>query len=547
MSWASAGTRRGDPRRRGRPSEPGRQRRVPVLALLALYLALSTLFAATLTNRLRRPPDPPPPAGAASPKPAKYLVLMVLDGARPDYFGLTHLPHVDALRAAGTQFNNAMDGILESETPSGHTTISTGSPPSRNGILGFDWSQNDSDLSLFSPTVVRAGTMEKIMQAAHVPTIASLYKGRYPGARVVALSGHKYYAADPLGGPAADAIMYYQGNDQGRYVPVAIPGHMPPPGVLTAPGVVGASIHLGAGAEDDLATHLALSAFKVMHQRITLINYPEFDWPLGHVDGGIAARQQVIERMIAFDQDLGSIERAYAKAGILSKTLFVITADHGMEVVHRFIPHSLFTDAITAAGTTAPAISYNAGAYIWLADGTKAEAVAGNITHAADPGIQSVYYLDTSTSVSHYVLAPGTNISAGLDAANQYLLGTLMNGHQPSVVAFCTSGATTSPSTTNWKADHGGASWQSQHIPLIFAGPMIRSGVVVDDPAQLEDVATTTLTAMGVRPTGMTGHVLTEALLRSSRAGRADRSQEIKTTTPIVNALIAQDTVESRG
>jgi hypothetical protein len=515
--------------------------------LLALYLALSTIFATSLTNRLRRPADPPPPAGIASPKPAKYLVLMVLDGARPDYFGLTHLPHVDALRAAGIQFNNAFDGILESETPSGHTTISTGSPPSRDGILGFDWAQNDSDFSLFSPDVVRAGAMEKIMQAAHVPTIAGLYKAKYPGARVVALSGHKYYAADPLGGPAADAIMYYQGDDHGRYVPVAIPGHVPPPGVLNAPGVVGASTNLGAAAEDDLATRLALSSFKAMHQRITLINYPEFDWPLGHIDGGIADRQQVIERMIGFDQNLGQIEHAYAKAGVLSKTLFVITADHGMEAVHRFIPHTLFTDAVTAAGTTAPAISYNEGAYIWLVDGTKAEAVAQNITHAADPGIQSVYYLDTSSAVSHYVRAPGTSISADMDAANQYLLGTLMNGHEPSVVAFCTSGSTTSPSTTNWKADHGGASWQSQHIPLIFAGPMIRSGVVLDDPAQLEDIATTALTAMGVRPTGMTGHVLSDVLLRSSRASRADRALEIKATTPIVNALVAQNTVESRG
>jgi hypothetical protein len=216
-----------------------------------------------------------------------------------------------------------------------------------------------------------------------------------------------------------------------------------------------------------------------------------------------------------------------------------------MAPFQRFVPHTVFTNAVTAAGTTAPAISYSTGTYMWLADPAKAHAVADNIMRAGDSGIQSAYYLDSQGTVPHYVRAGGVFVSAGMEAANQYLLGTLMNGHQPNVVAFCKAKATSSPSTTNWKADHGGAGWQSQHIPLIFAGPMIRGGTVIDDPAQLEDIATTALTAMGVRPTGMQGHVLTDIMARSTRADRAARAGEIKTTTPVVNALVAQDSVET--
>ena len=62
-----------------------------------------------------------------------------------------------------------------------------------------------------------------------------------------------------------------------------------------------------------------------MHQHITLINYPDFDWPLGHVDGG--NRAKAIAMMRTFDSDLGAIEDAFSKAGILDQTLFVITAD----------------------------------------------------------------------------------------------------------------------------------------------------------------------------------------------------------------------------
>jgi hypothetical protein len=536
----------GDVRRTVRPGRRREPRRARLVFVVLVYCLISVGIAGAVTHRLQHTTAAAPPGGSIpSPRPAKYLVLIVLDGARPDYFNLTRMPHVDALRATGAQFTNAFDGILESETPAGHTTISTGSPPSRDGILGFGWAQNDNDFSLFSPTVVRAGAIEHIMEAANVPTIAGLYKAKFPRARVVALSGHKYYAADPLGGPSADAIMYYQGNDRGKYVPVAIPGHMPPKGILNAPGVIGPSTHLPDGGEDRLATNLALRAFQVMHQRITLINYPEFDWPIGHVDGGILARSKVIALMKEFDRDLARIEHAYAKVGVLKRTLFVITADHGMEPIHRFVDHAVFWNAIRAAGTTAPDISYNTATYIWLRDASRARAVADGIMRANDPGIESTYYLDTLHGVPHYVRADGTYLGKGMDAANQYLLGTLMNGHQPSVVAFCKAGSTSTPDTSHWKADHGGAGWQSQHIPLIFSGPMIRSGTVVTTPAQLEDVATTALTAMGVRPTGMAGHVLSNILTRSTPAQRTERAQEVKTLNPIVDALIAQNSVET--
>jgi arylsulfatase A-like enzyme len=322
---------------------------------------------------------------------------------------------------------------------------------------------------------------------------------------------------------------------------------MPPPGILNSTSLIGASTHLPDGKEDDLATRLALATFKKMHQRITLINYPEFDWPIGHVAGGIKSPNRVITLMKAFDQNLAEIEQAYKRAGILKKTLFVITADHGMATINRFVPQSIFADAIRAAGTTAPAISYNAGAYIWLADASKASAVASNVMQAHDPGIQSAYYLDTAGGRSRYVRAGGSFVSSDMEAANQYLLQTLMNGHQPNVVAFCTAHQSTSSPKTGWKADHGGASWQSQHIPLIFAGPSVRQGVVSEDPAQLEDIATTALTAMGVKPVGMEGRVLSEALIRSNPAARKARATEVGQITPLVNALIAQDSVESAG
>src|SRR5436309_15434958 len=50
---------------------------------------------------------------------ASYLVLIVLDGARPDYFNSPGIPHLRAPIHSGTWHNNAVPGIPEPETPAG--------------------------------------------------------------------------------------------------------------------------------------------------------------------------------------------------------------------------------------------------------------------------------------------------------------------------------------------------------------------------------------------------------------------------------------------
>jgi hypothetical protein len=170
--------------------------------------------------------------------------------------------------------------------------------------------------------------------------------------------------------------------------------------------------------------------------------------------------------------------------------------------------------------------------------------VAQNIVAARDPGIKSVYYLSTAGNREQYARAVGTFVSPGVEAANQYLLDTLMNGHEPNVVVFCRTDATMSSSASHWRADHGGATWQSQHIPLILAGPGIRKGLITAQPAQLEDVAPTILADMGAPHTGMEGHVLADALESAGDAQRQARAREAKRLQPLVAALNAQDVYE---
>jgi hypothetical protein len=524
-----------------RPHPRGRALSRASLSLLAaLLLVLSTSVAVGVAYGLHRQSVTQTVSGVP-----KYLVVIVLDGGETSYLHMDGLPHLDALRAGGVEYEQAFAGILESETPSGHATLATGSTPARDGLLGFNWITDDNDtVHLFSPDVVRQGAIEHVMQRAGAPTIASLFKQKYPGSKVVAISGHKYYAADPLGGPNADYILYYAPDAKGRYVPTAIPGHVPPQSVLTEPSLISASTTMGPGEEDTLTTNLAIHTFQQVHQRVTLINLPEFDWPLGHVDGGDPTKAQVL--MQAFDRNLGSLEDAYRKAGVLDQTAFVITADHGMAPLKYQIPDEVLDTAVTKAGTTSPETTYATAGYIWLQNPAVSQTVAANVVAARDPHVQSVYYKVHASGGDHYVHLGGMSIPPVVDGANQYLLKSFLGGNAPDVVAFCTENAAfVKHGAESWKGNHGGGSWESQHMPLLFAGPGFAHGVISRAPARLEDVAPTALSALGVTSTGMEGSVLADALGTPTSVQTANQTTLNRELGPVVNALAAQSEGET--
>jgi arylsulfatase A-like enzyme len=93
---------------------------------------------------------------------------------------------------------------------------------------------------------------------------------------------------------------------------------------------------------------------------------------------------------------------------------------------------------------------------------------------------------------------------------------------------------------TDWKGDHGGASWNAEHIPLIIAGPGVRHDVSSSYPATLYDVAPTILTLLGVTPQGMDGVSLEDGLSNPDLAQVATQEQRGRQLTPIVQALMLQ-------
>jgi hypothetical protein len=486
---------------------------------------------------------PPNRAESAGPRQTAggepYVVLIVLDGARPGYFQVPGIPHVQALRKGGSWFQNAFTGILESETPSGHAAISSGSEPRDDGILGFTWANAGKKVTIYDPSIVRSGFEEKLMSSA--PSLAGQFHQLDPAAKVVALGSYKYYANDALGGPKADVIMYYETRPNGRFTPTFIPGHVPPQSLLDKPALSAASSHQPLGTFDHLAMKLGIATFKKMHQRVTLINLPEFDMPLGHVDGGSIDRKDLLTLMHGFDRDLAAMEAAYAKAGVLDRTLFVLTADHGMVPIRHRVSYTDIKSAVLRAGTAVIHGNYHSGAYLWVADKSRLPQAAANVAALTKKDrIQSVYYRHPDGSYQR--VATAGELDPAVESANQYLLGTFTGPVGPDIVVLFDEGTVGAQSgEANWKGDHGGSDWQSQHIPLLISGPGVRSNHVSTFPARLIDIAPTVLALAGGSKGTMRGVVLTDAF-RTPMAGDVAAEAALR---PELGAVVTALSTES--
>jgi hypothetical protein len=507
----------------------------------------TTPTSAALPTAHRIPRPRPMPARTPIPPSAQYVVLVVLDGAQPGLLKLPNLPHVHALVNSGVRYTQAWAGILESETPSGHAAIGTGSVPNANGILSFDWGNSDNiKVSLFDPTKIANHDMERLMAQAPAPTLAGLIHKRHRSWGVVALGGSKYYAVDAIGGPSANAIMYFAGLPDGKYGPTAVPGHVPPEGVFTR-NLTYPSTHLPPGVEDHLAMQLAINSFRRMHQRVSLINMPEFDWPLGHVKGGLHDRADALRLMRVFDSDLGRLEDAYARAGVLKNTVFVLMADHGMSRVYHTVDYEAIRHAVAEAGTNVVDDAYHSAAYVWVKTESRSAQVALNIARLKNPYIQSVYFRSPTHGGWEYIRATGRALllDPATENANQYLLKTFVGPNSPDVVVFFAEGAASLPGgEAQWKGDHGGNDWRAQHLPLVIAGPGVHRGVVSTFPARLEDVAPTLLQLLDVPHTGMQGIPLADALVASTSGERSVQAAMRRQLAPVVTALKEESRLE---
>lgn len=497
---------------------------------------------------------PLPTALAAQPAHASYLCLIVLDGGRPDYItrNLAAMPHLRALMKRGRSYRQAWVGDLPSMTPVSHAVIGTGAFPKHDGgIVNWRWRDGMSDEvtpTLESQASFRSSWAYRVIKQSGTPTLSGAIRKAYPDGPVIAGSGSHFHAAGPMGGPDASWIFSYD-RQHGYWAPYSLGLRPVPAELLKVPSLraklvdsTGSTVStkddpLPLGRQDSLVMRFAIRALHSYRPRAMMLNLPEPD-SVGHVSRKWRSEEATVYR--AFDADLGRLVAAYKSANIYDKTLFVVTADHGMirskyrvldtdrvlQIVHAQQNSLLLTNGFGTDTMMA----------LWLHDTTKRWPLARALYRAHMDNVSAIFA--RSPDGHDYRLAGCEDCSRHLASAYHYLLDTDAEPSAAGVTIMLRENARRI-GEPDIPGRHGGADWGSQHIPLIFAGPGVKPGVS-EDPARLVDLAPTIERFMGIDPRARDGLVLADAFLRPVGSDINAQRKSDEALLPYVEALQAR-------
>lgn len=440
-----------------------------------------------------------------------YLVLIVMDGFRPDYATLAPMHHLHDLMKRGTTYDNAWVGQMESETPTGHATIATGVYPRRHGVVGFGWRDPSTGQFTWTPTdlrLIRAGSLARTIEQSGVPTISDLIHAHDPDAVTASMSGEKYYASATMG-VGADYVLYGRDTKHGEKA-TAIGPNVPP----AASRVMSVTAQDSTPQmQDQFSASLAVQLARTVRPRALLVNLPGADIA-GHLNGAMRDPADMAPVIRGDDYAIGRIVSAYQKLGLLERTIFVVTADHGMAANDRTVPVHPMYDTVRAANALAldEEFRITVGS-IWLREPQRAQSLATVMAAKRFPHVEGALYRTSfdgpftaeSQTAAHL---PKDVLQAYLDLAN-----TEAGPTGPQVVLPYEEASTGLVLKHRKRlGTHGGFSWGVQHIPLVIAGPGVAHGVS-HFPASLVDVAPTVERLLGLPvPAGVDGVLLADAL-----------------------------------
>jgi predicted AlkP superfamily pyrophosphatase or phosphodiesterase len=427
-------------------------------------------------------------APAPGARPADHVFIVMMDGTRPDFLRRARAPVIHGLAAAGTTFLQA-ETTYPSQTRVAFVSLPTGSYPGSHGIVGGDeikdasWKNletGDNDPVAAQALVARPTFFEEATAAG----LTSIY---------AAMKGYELVGAKG----ATWTVNGKQTLDRAAYA------------ARYAPDVDG-SVDLALWYKQRLSRDLldqTLALVREHRPNLVVINLGSPDY-VAHTWGPEAP--QYIRTIEFVDGLVGELKAELAKLGILERTAFVFSADHGFSDVDptRLIApagdaarqgaaddrrHAL--DPLAARGIE-HYVTNTGGASMGVYIRDKARVAEAVALLRREPWVESIYcepvpaHCDQSLSSLHSYF-PGRSPDLMVDLDDDAAL----NFPQP--------------------GQHGTHRTSDMRIPLVFSGAGVARGGVAGK-ASLVDVAPTVLRLLGLPGTVLRpdGHVLDEALAR---------------------------------
>jgi len=421
-------------------------------------------------------------------RPADYVFIVMMDGTRPDFLRRARAPVIHGLAAAGTTFLQA-ETTYPSQTRVAFVSLPTGAYPGSHGIVGGDeikdasWKNletGDNDPIAAQALVARPTFFEEAT-AAGLTSIYAAMKG-------YELVGAKGATWTVNGKQTLDKTAY-----AARY----------------APDVAG-SVDLALWYKQRLSRDLldqTLALVREHKPNLVVINLGSPDY-VAHTWGPEAP--QYIQTIEFIDGLVGDLKAELGKLGILERTAFVFSADHGFSDVDP-------TRLIAPAGDAARQGTADDRRHVL--DPLAARGIEHYVTNTG--GASMGVYIRDKARVAEAVglLRPQPwveSIYCEVEAARCDLslsrLHSFFPGRSPDLMVDLDDDA-----ALNFPqpGQHGTHRPNDMHIPLVFSGAGVARGAV-GGKACLVDVAPTVLRLLGLPGTVLRpdGHVLEEALAR---------------------------------
>ncbi len=263
---------------------------------------------------------------------ARHVVLISVDGLRPDYYlpspaRLTTTPALDQLRARGSWAEGVV-GQFPSLTYPSHTSIVTGVRPARHGVVQNTAFAPDGGGSwFFDSSILKVPALWDAARAAGLKTAAISWPVTV-GARIDYLLPETNQA--PRDGTWLD-LMRRQ----------------------STPGLVDAVVErLGGFAPDGNRDYAQRDRFSTAAAALILEKYRPNLLLIHLVETDTAQHEfgpnspQAVEAMAHVDASIGAILKSIETAGMAADTAVIVTGDHGFYRVHSaFQPNVVLREA----------------------------------------------------------------------------------------------------------------------------------------------------------------------------------------------------------
>jgi len=417
-------------------------------------------------------------AAAPAPRPADHVIVVMLDGCRPDLLRRARTPNLRALAAAGTTYLQAQT-VYPSQTRVAFVSLPTGAYPGSHGIVGgndvmdAEWKtvgMGDDDPIAAQALVARPTVFEAATAAGLTSLYAAMKGYELVGARGATWTINGKKTLDP----AAWKVRYE----------------------ATAEG----SADLAAGYKQLLSRQLLDQTLQIVREKrpnFVIVNLGAADYA-AHSFGPESIRYLLTLEYL--DGLVGDLLKALDDLGIRQRTAVIVSADHGFSDVD---PTRLVAPVADVGGHRLEALAArgiehyltNTGGSsmgVYVRDkGRVADAVAAL---RAEPWCEAVYCQDAKaacdrTLESLHAFFPGRSPDLMVDLDDDAAL----NFAQP--------------------GQHGSLRHDDMAIPLILSGAGVAAGKVAGE-ARLVDVAPTVMRLLGLPSEGLRpdGRVLEDAL-----------------------------------